>query len=210
MAHSAIESHLLPSAPTENTTLFHYRPGQLNHGFQLVAIKKAPKVYTFLIEALLEALLGLADKGAHANCVAFKLLIPTVDGYISRNDVIAMRLTGSVLVEDARDFCEPLQHIQSGVNDIRLVDIFTRCSRAVGGVRLRSHNSKDVQNHLVELNAAFVDRLSFTWISVTPLTVKRLAFIQGRSDTESSIEMWQAARALGIALVIFDAEGYWL
>lgn len=200
----------LPPTPlvSETTALFRYVPNQLEHGFQQVSIERAPKVYTFLIGALLD----LLDEETHANCAAFKLLVPIVDGYISRSDVISMRLNGSVLVEDARDFCEPLQLIRSKVDELTSagIDIFTLCSGSVGGVRLRAHNPEVAQNQLVELKSEFLNRLSFNWISTTPVTVKRLAFVQGRPDAESSIKMWQAARALGISLVILDAKGHWL
>lgn len=202
---STLSAHKLPSPTQEIIRLFKYHPDQDGGEIHRVDIERAPEVFAFFTDALLSLVGGDTD-----TCLEFKLLAPAVDGYISRSDALVMRMKGCILVDSARSFSSPLQYVQSISSSLESVDIFTLCYSAVGGVCVRARKTKDAQIQLQELEAEFVNRLSFDWVSPAPLSVKRLAFVQGRPDAESSIEMWQAARALGIALVIFDSEGHWL
>ncbi|PQE28704.1 ATP-grasp superfamily protein [Rutstroemia sp. NJR-2017a WRK4] len=189
----------------ETPDLIKYLPDQESHEFETIAAEKAPDVFGFITQALQTLVTASSDA-----CSAFKMLVPTVDGYISRSDAVTMRMNGCILVDEARSFTSPLQQVKALPSDLGSVEIFDLCASALGGVRVRASNPKDAQLRLQQLEAEFINRLSFDWISSIPLSVKRLAFVQGRADAEGSIAMWEAARNLGIALVIFDAEGHWL
>jgi glutathione synthase/RimK-type ligase-like ATP-grasp enzyme len=201
--HSA---HKIPSHVVgETINLFKYLPDRDSYQFEQVAVEKSPEVFAFITQALQTLVKASSD-----DCSAFKLLVPTVNGYISRRDTVTMRMKGCILVDEARSFTSPLQQVQAVPNDLESADIFDLCASAVGGVYVRAGDSKDARIQLQQLEAEFINRLSLDWISSSPLSFKRLAFVQGRADAESSIEMWEAARVLGITLVIFDAEEHWL
>lgn len=129
--------------------------------------------------------------------------------YVSRSDAIETRLVGCILVDKAKSFVEPLQPIKSAAGILDAGNFAALCIGSIGGVQLRAHTLDEAQLQLAQLEAQFVNRLSYGWLSPRPISRKRLAFIQGRDDPESSIELWRSAKALGITIVVFEAEGHW-
>lgn len=70
--------------------------------------------------------------------VAVKLLVPTVDMYVSRSDAIETRMIGCILVEQARSFVEPLQHIKAATHSLQADNLVTLFTRSIGGVQVRN------------------------------------------------------------------------
>lgn len=204
---------LQPSTPAEQplshldrtTSLWHYDLENNSASPERIAFDGSPSVLDFLTSAL-----GCLPENHPEDVAAVKLLVPTVDMYVSRSDAIEMRMKDCVLVEQARSFVEPLQHIKAATHSIEVNDFAAICAGSIGGVQLRSYDPGETWLQLGNLEEQFVNRLSYGWLSSRPLARKRLAFIQGRADAEGSIEMWRSAKALGIALVVFDAQGHWL
>jgi biotin carboxylase len=136
-----------------------------------------------------------------------KLLVPTIAGYAARSDVFERRFEGCSLVQRAQGFVKALQTVTpaSGVEDIDQL-----LPHAVGAVVLREQSPELLEGCLAHLDLEFENRMSLPWIMPQPLQRKRLAFVQGRADPASSMRMWETASALGVSLVIFEAQGHWL
>ncbi|KAI1201803.1 hypothetical protein F5X97DRAFT_338051 [Nemania serpens] len=147
----------------------------------------APAAFAFLQETLHNLCKGPSD-----HVTGIKLLIPTKECYVSRSDATESHLRGCILVDKVESFVEPLQRIETTI------------------LVVRSHSLIDVKEQLAQLESDFVDRLSYGWLLERPLPRRRLAFVQGLADAEGSIGLWRSALALGISLVIFDAEGHWM
>jgi biotin carboxylase len=81
--------------------------------------------------------------------------------------------------------------------------------KAIGGILIRSTGSDPVLR-LQELDRELSNRLSFPWMLPEPPSRRRVAWVQGREDIESSQRAYEAARALGISLVMIENAGHWL
>lgn len=85
-------------------------------------------------------------------------------------------------------------------------------SHSIGGVIAQSlpieaHDATELARHLDD---ALQFRLSVPFLlSYTPPR-RRVFWVQGRTNIESSIQFYQAAYALGITIVVVDAPGHWL
>jgi biotin carboxylase len=98
----------------------------------------------------------------------------------------------AIKIPDSRTECDP-----SGL------DLQDLMPYIVGAIQVDSSKS------LAELELALRVRLSFSWISSCPISERRIAWIRSYEDLESGRRIWEAARALGIAVVILDNEGNW-
>jgi len=66
---------------------------------------------------------------------------------------------------------------------------------------------------MASLEADVTARLSFPWITDSPLPRKRLAMVEGRPNpaiSTASLGIYRAAYALGVDLVILDRDGHWV
>ncbi|QDS72600.1 hypothetical protein FKW77_001470 [Venturia effusa] len=137
-----------------------------------------------------------------------RFIFPAQDGYVTRNDFLEQRLECCELVTRSESFVVPLQAITSiepcQVTECNLADILTK---SIGGIVAYSNDPALV---LTGLNEQMRNRLSFPCIVPGPLQQKRVAWVQGRENIDVSRRAYQAARALGITLVIMDNEGHWL
>ena len=147
--------------------------------------------------------------------IAIKLLLPAVDGRVVRDDIIQRRFLNHPLAEKVADFASLQRPIRKF--DPQAEDIFPRAlSNAVGAVLLKGLPGPDRQ--LVEAGMSALEddvtaRLSFQWITDSPMPRKRLAIVGGRPHPVASAAaegLLRAASALGIRLVILDQEGHWL
>jgi biotin carboxylase len=146
---------------------------------------------------------------------AIKLLLPAVDGYVVRNDIIQRRFLNSDIVDHIADFTVLRQHIKAF--ETTEEGLFKRALRdALGAVSIKEFpgsNRPLVESAMALLESEVIGRLSFPWIIDSPLPKKRLALVEGRAhpDVLASAEgPLRAAGALGIDLVIVDNEGHWL
>jgi biotin carboxylase len=142
---------------------------------------------------------------------AMRFIFAAQDGHVTRSDFLEQRLEFSQYVAKTTSFVSPLAAISSvaqcQVTSTSLVDILPK---AVGGILPRTPVSEDPGSVLRSLDAELANKLSFPWVIATPLQRKRVAWVQGRENIDVSRRAYEAARALGITLIIMDNEGHWL
>ncbi|KAJ0166141.1 Alanine--anticapsin ligase [Colletotrichum tanaceti] len=154
-----------------------------------------------------------------SSITAVKLVLPTVDGYALRNDLVQRRLLTCDLVEEAADFTSTGREIHAFDWDegggTRVI-IPRALDGAVGAVlqkQLPSMQLQLVEYTLSLLEAEVAGRLSFPWISRSPLPRFRLAVVEARPNemvaATAGMGMYRAARALGIDLVILERDHGW-
>lgn len=160
--------------------------------------------HTFLANSL---------KTAHQNAepTAIRFIFPAQNGHITRSDFLEQRMESCEYVAKAVSFISPLQAISSvapcQVTLVNLADILTR---SIGAIHTQSLGSKDPALTLRGLDEQMINRLSFPWVVPNRLLRKRVAWVQGRENIDVSRRAYEAARALGVTLVIMDNEGHWL
>lgn len=141
---------------------------------------------------------------------ALRFIFPAQDGYVARSDFLEQRLECCEFAAKVVSFMSPLQAIDSvapcQVSPTSLADVVTK---SIGGILIQLA-SNDPVPVLAGLDEEFSNKLSFPWIVPGPLKRKRVAWVQGRENIDVSRRAYQAARALGITLVIIDNEGHWL
>lgn len=170
------------------------------------------KSHSFIMEAIAE---NIQSYGA--SITAVKLLLPTANGYVVRNDIITRRLLTCQLAAKTADFTtlsEPITAVNLAHKEhADILEIAMR--NAVGAVLLKTLPTTDpslVTYTLACLEADLSARLSFPFILHQPLSRRRLAMVFGRPDPATSTAsqgIYRASRALGIELVILDEEGHW-
>jgi biotin carboxylase len=162
---------------------------------------------------ILECLSAAASAGGGRER-AVKLIVPGVQGYIVRSDIIPLRLVDCQLAESVVAFSEPRQHFagKSITTDSfeRLTEVF---AASAGGVLL-APNHGDIESDLLALDIELENRLSFPWLTKHQPPRQTLAMLCGgryspeHGGTGNSI--YPAAKALGIDMVVLDSPGHWL
>lgn len=169
----------------------------------------SPKAFQFLLQCLQ----ATASRTHHGRLV--KLIIPLQQGYITRSDIIPLRLRDSEYVETAVSFADPLQiYYGTGVpgTNASLSAIF---SSAAAGLLLHQTPGSDIQAEYQTLSLSaesdLDNRLSLPWILPGTPPQKTLVLVDANSaHPEDGLGLYIAARELGIKLVVLDNEGSWL
>ncbi|KAK2593174.1 hypothetical protein QQS21_009103 [Conoideocrella luteorostrata] len=151
----------------------------------------------------------------YGSCItAVKLLLPAVNGYVVRNDIVQRRFLTCQLAEKVIDFTTPGRHIQAFIYHREFV-FQNALDTAIGAIHLKRLPGVDrglVECAMNSLEADIKARLSFPWIVGKPLPRKRLALVDGKSYPDVStapLGIYRAAKALGVELVVLDYEGHW-
>ncbi|OOF97957.1 hypothetical protein ASPCADRAFT_164050 [Aspergillus carbonarius ITEM 5010] len=162
----------------------------------------APEVTSFIIKAIAKC-----NEGA---TIVLKFILSRVDGYLARSDFLEQRLDGVKHIAWVVGFLHPRQEITAARSQIggTAQDLSALLSICVGAILLDNGCGPHDTLHSVE--KALCNRISYPWVVSTPIDQKRLAWVEGRKDADVSQRMYEAAAALGIALVIIDKPGHWL
>ncbi|KAF1361538.1 hypothetical protein EJ07DRAFT_111878 [Lizonia empirigonia] len=145
----------------------------------------------------------------------FKLLLPVKEGYAIRNDIVQRRFLTCELADKVGDFTTPRQPIQPfdcthhdefhGILHIAVAAILVH---PLPGLYFQL-----VESALSLLESEVSARLSFPWISPSPLPKLRIAVLEGRGNPivaeAAGAGMYRAAHALGIDLVILERDVAW-
>ncbi|KAH8430826.1 uncharacterized protein LDX57_008490 [Aspergillus melleus] len=137
------------------------------------------------------------------------LVVPQQEGYIIRSDFVEERLRGSQGVHQTIGFVQPGQLVRPPTSKgTSTIHQFT-CSltSAVGGIVL-AEGSKFTVNQ--QTQHELQDRLAFPWLSSTPISRRRIALVGEVRPYHLCARLFQAARALGIDVVVVDSAGHWL
>ncbi|GKT54170.1 ATP-grasp superfamily protein [Colletotrichum tofieldiae] len=153
--------------------------------------------------------------GKEETTVAIRLFFSKGNGYVARCDFLERRFEGCQLVDAAKSFLQPLSSV-SAVPHITLSNGSLSASsvgvvsQAIGGVLLQAVKSGKLDFVLQDLHHETDKRLSFPWLLQEKVDRRRVFWVQGREDFESSRRAYEAAWALGITLVVLDHKGHWL
>lgn len=139
------------------------------------------------------------------------LLVPHGrQGFICRSDMLSLRLGQSRSVERIVPFATWDTHLSALPVDLRMKNrLLSLLPSSPGVLVLRQPHDKAILN---DLNA----RLSFNWLLSSKPAARRVAVISGRPFPDKKRQMYSsqgyfnAARALGISLVVVDDPGHWL
>ena len=168
-------------------------------------------VSEFLLKFLSAAISTPAGRGK-----AVKLIIPRVPGYIVRSDIIPLRMIDCPHVVSVVSFSEPQQWFLGD----SLTNGTTKRLRAVlaasaAGILLDTNEAMaDMASDLDALEVELQNRLSFPWLLKERRPRQTLAMVRGAlrcpeyGGTGSNI--YSAAKALGIDIVVLDSPGHWL
>ncbi|KAI1481133.1 glutathione synthetase ATP-binding domain-like protein [Daldinia eschscholtzii] len=146
--------------------------------------------------------------GTRDDVIAIKFILPQSSGFCIRSDLLRWRLASFDSVVVAQDFLTPRQEITPvnipDGNSLHAKLLPQILSGAIGAILVKNHSA------LVDLEHELDNRLSFLWISPSCPPLRRVAWARGRYNMDHSRRIWEAAKSLGLALVIIDNEGHWL
>ncbi|KAK6207773.1 Carnosine synthase 1 [Colletotrichum tabaci] len=152
---------------------------------------------------------------AKDTAIIIRLFFPAESGYVARCDFLERRFEGCEAVEVAKSFLPPLSSVLAvpqilpSMSSLKTSSV-SIVSQAFGGVLLKPTTSHELGSILQELDREMENRLSFPWILQQQVKRRRVFWVQGREDFESSRRAYEAAWALGITLVVLDHPGHWL
>lgn len=148
-----------------------------------------------------------------------RLITPLQRGTVIRSDIIPLRLKGAFGVERVVSFLTPLQSLSGEAVCLDVVSLSKLFRSSAGGILLQqSFPGTDVDSAVPivppEFEAEFENKMSLPWVLPRSTTRKRLVLvgISYRAPSQGSWAVYacEAARALGIDLVIIDKPGCWI
>ncbi|KAH7386045.1 hypothetical protein BKA66DRAFT_415761, partial [Pyrenochaeta sp. MPI-SDFR-AT-0127] len=145
-----------------------------------------------------------------------RLVFSKASGFVTRSDFLVYRLQGAQNVHSAVSFLEPLSSVSAvsleQANTSKTLDDFVKLfKKAIGGIVGRTAvEPRGIEFLRKDLDEECLKRLSVPWIIDQELTRSRVFWVQGRADIDASRQFYEAARALGITIVVLDQPGHWL
>lgn len=160
---------------------------------------------------------GTSNDVSKPTCL--RLLLPAKSGYVARTDFLQRRLYACPHVVETRSWVNAGQALtQSSLQEP--VGLTSALSNAIGALLFSHHDGPPLQSDatpssalettLAELDAQLHNRLAFPWLLPDPIPRRRLALIEGRKNFDVSHNIYEAAAALNISLVLFDGPDHWL
>ncbi|KAK2751176.1 hypothetical protein FQN57_000253 [Myotisia sp. PD_48] len=142
---------------------------------------------------------------------AIRFIFPATEGSVVRCDFLERRLECCEHVKTIKSFLSPRQII-TGIPERNLmaVEICDILPAAMGAILVQNPGQQGLHKTLRVIDDELKNRLSFSWALPEPIPQKRVAWVQGREDIESSRRAYEAARALGISIVMIENPGHWL
>ncbi|OTA80791.1 hypothetical protein M434DRAFT_37814 [Hypoxylon sp. CO27-5] len=168
-------------------------------------------------EALRFLLSCLQATGLSENRIA-RLIIPLRRGTIARSDIIPLRLKDAFGVEHVASFSTPLQSFPGDALALGIISLPELFRSSAGGVLLQRLASGDPAQRKpvvpADFETDFENKMSIPWVLPVPTSRKRIVLV-GCSSRDPSSGAWttyacDAARTLGIDLVIIEKPGCWI
>ncbi|KAK8129166.1 hypothetical protein PG999_001546 [Apiospora kogelbergensis] len=146
--------------------------------------------------------------------IATKLILVAQDGFLSRCDILDIRMRHCELIESIVHFPAPDNYFPAltSENETSLQALMLSSPGAF--LVKRSAASQDRTWKLIEDDLA--NRFSFQWVLPTKPVPRRVAMVGGRPlfDWErrsyGSRGPFEAAKGLGVSLIVLDRPGHWL
>lgn len=143
--------------------------------------------------------------------VALKLVMTGAEGFVFQSDFLVQRFVDCENVEKITHFLEPGQRVEAPVLPyVKEGGLLSFLPSLVGGIVATGQDLHAVEKLLRDLEDESRDRLSFSWLSATPVTRMRLGVVEGGFSYMFRAASFHAAKTLGISLVILDKPGHWL
>ncbi|KAI1466001.1 glutathione synthetase ATP-binding domain-like protein [Daldinia caldariorum] len=178
-----------------------------NNGIELASAESfgSQEAFRFLVTCLQATKLS--------NKRLARLIIPLQRGTVVRSDIVPLRLKDAFGVERVVSFLAPLQPLSGDVPRLELISIVELFRSSAGGILLQEPCS-GAPIVPPEFEADFENKMSLPWVLPGLRTRKRLVLV-GVSYRAPSHGSWtvyacEAARYLGIDLVIIDKPGCWI
>ncbi|CAO2658291.1 Nn.00g060140.m01.CDS01 [Neocucurbitaria sp. VM-36] len=171
---------------------------------------------TKLLDTIAEESYAVNSSNTEHGTRILRLVFSRASGFVARSDFLVYRLHGAENINSAVSFLEPLSSA-SGVSPEQATvattaeDFIRLFEKAIGGIVCRTMMELQGVDFLRQrIDDEFSKRLSVPFIIDQVLTRSRVFWVQGRADIEASRQFYEAARALGITLVVLDQPGHWL
>ncbi|KAK7460169.1 hypothetical protein CaCOL14_008882 [Colletotrichum acutatum] len=200
---------ITPTDASNNTRLSHAWDDDWR--FSISSSKLATDFLSECLRASLKSGLGCRPRVA-------KLIVPLVEGQIVRSDIIPLRFIDCEFVDARSSLSEPLRFFSGlPVQVSQLDDLAELLEVSAGGLILQALppgiGSLEARSFSQFVEAETENRLSFPWIT-TPTAPKTLVIVEGSrqhpSDGGTGPNIYLAAMALGIKMVVLDVPGHWL
>lgn len=171
----------------------------------------SPAAFDFLVKCL-----QVAQQSILSGACLAKLIIPLTKGHIVRSDIVPIRLIDCELVEVTATFAKPLQYYPGRPSQLdNLQDIFIA---SAAGLLLQNTLSigsgVDIRALSPLVQCELQNRLSIPWIINQPISRKTLVIVEGGFTHPdyggTGTNIYLAAKALGIDVVVLDNPGHWL
>ena len=139
----------------------------------------------------------------HWNGIGIKFLIPEADGYMLKSDMLEQRFESKGLTVSG--FTAPLQFVR-GITSIKQdsVGLPDVVPIAIGAIVLPHTRPETLQDIEWEVD----NRLSFQWLSPSHIPRKRLAIVQDPASLLLPRRRWEAAKSLGIDLILVSSSPF--
>ncbi|KAJ5616420.1 hypothetical protein N7537_001534 [Penicillium hordei] len=147
----------------------------------------------------------------HMQTIALKLVMTGTEGFVLQSDFLGQRFVDCEHVERITHFLEPGQRVEAPVLPyVKEGGLLSFLPSLVGGIVATGQDLHAVEKILRDLEDESRDRLSFSWLSSSPVTRMRLGVVEGGFSYMFRAASFHAAKTLGISLVILDKPGHWL
>lgn len=146
-----------------------------------------------------------------------RLLFPSASGSPARSDFLEYRFVGCEYAHSVRSFLGPLTPVTAvpvyRSHDVdsenKIIALIGSSMGAIVGQHPRAEE-RDPAKLSQQLDAALRFRLSVPYLLSSTPSRRRIFWVQGRANIESSRQFYQAAYALGLTVVVVDAPGHWM
>ncbi|KAG6008772.1 hypothetical protein E4U21_003970 [Claviceps maximensis] len=147
-----------------------------------------------------------------------KLLLPLQSGYVVQSDFLERRMIDCPHVVKVKSFCAVGQRIEGhAMEKYQSMSLSSLLPFCYGAVQVQIHKDNDHYDSSRTVTASsstavddeLVNRISFPWLSSSPIHRKRLALV-GASSLHKLQGYLLAAASLNIGIVVFDDASHWI
>ncbi|RDA95808.1 hypothetical protein CP533_5219 [Ophiocordyceps camponoti-saundersi (nom. inval.)] len=135
----------------------------------------------------------------------FSLIFPVHGGFVSKADFVQARLEGCAGVRSVVDYFEPTAWYEALDQPISTMSLVELSDRPISIVRWAIPFSETYK-----VAKLLRPRLNFHWLCPDPVLRKRLVLVGGRRHLIHARAILNAARVLGVDLVVIDQQDHWL
>ncbi|KAI5783692.1 ATP-grasp domain-containing protein [Geopyxis carbonaria] len=173
---------------------------------------RIPTENSAVLKFLLKVVLDLHN--SQETAAAVKLVLPTKTGTIARSNYFETRLEQCMFADSVESFWEPLYEVtkinllQDGTDSP--FSLSSHLSLVCCGIQTKFSANHSSTESLDSLEDELYNRISSEWILPGKIERKVIAFLEGPPKQETASTLLDAAKYLGIDLIIIDYAGHWM